>query len=143
MRGGKSKAEVAVVTGGANGSAHALKITGKIESGLGQHWAGILFSPGPQPFSAANLSGKAGISFWARGDGKPAYLMVFSQARGYIPTSKTFVAGREWKRFQYDWKDFDGLDGAATLGIFLGGGVNPGPFELQIDDVQLERAKSK
>ena len=32
--------------GGANGSAHALKIKGTIEDDPGQHWAGVLFSPG-------------------------------------------------------------------------------------------------
>ncbi|MFI5455533.1 MAG: amidohydrolase family protein [Isosphaerales bacterium] len=143
LRGGKSKAETAVVDGGVNGSAHALKITGTIDDASGQHWAGVLFSPGPRQMSAANLSGKAGISFWARGDGKPAYVMVFSQTRGYIPAIKTFVAGRDWKQFQFDWKDFDGLDGAASLGIFWGGGVDPGPFELQIDDVRLRPAKAK
>jgi len=37
MRGGKSKAETAIVDGGANGSAHALKITGTIEATPGQH----------------------------------------------------------------------------------------------------------
>jgi len=37
---------------------------------------------------------------------------------------------------------FDGLDGTASLGIFWGGGVDPGPFELLIDDVRLEPAKA-
>jgi len=91
----------------------------------------------------ANLSAKSGISFWARGDGKPAYVMAFSQTRGFVPVIKTFVAPREWKHFQFDWKEFDGLDGTTTLGIYWGGGVEPGPFELQIDDVRLKPAKAK
>jgi len=145
LRGGKSKAETAIVDGGANGSAHALKISGTIEATPGQHWAGVLFSPGSRAMTAApaNLSAKSGISFWTKGDGKPAYVMVFSQARGFVPVIKTFVAPREWKLLRFDWKEFDGLDGAATLGIFWGGGVDPGPFELQIDDVRLEPAKAK
>jgi hypothetical protein len=56
---------------------------------------------------------------------------------------KTFVTPREWTQFQYDWKDFDGLDGAGILGIFFGGGVEPGPFSLQLDDVRLKSAQSK
>jgi hypothetical protein len=140
LRGGKSKAEVSLV-GGARDSGHALKITGTIEAGPGQHWAGVLFSPGAQPFAPANLSARRGISFRARGDGKPAYVMVFSQVRGFIPATKTFSAGREWTPVRFDWKDFDGVDGSGTLGVFIGGGARPGPFELQIDDVTLEPVK--
>jgi imidazolonepropionase-like amidohydrolase len=142
LMGGKSKAEVSLV-GGARDSAHALKITGTIDAGSGQHWAGVMFSPGIQAMSPANLSAKRGISFWARGDGKPAYVMVFSQARGFSPATKTFTAGREWAPHRFDWKDFGGLDGSGTLGIFIGGGVQTGPFELQLDDVALEPAGVK
>jgi len=140
LRGGKSKADVSL-DGGARGSAHALKITGTIEAGPGQHWAGVMFSPGSQTMTPANLSAKRGISFWARGDGKPMYVMVFSQARGFVPAMKTFHAGREWASFQFDWTAFDGLDGSGTFGIFFGGGAEAGPFELQLDDVKLEPIK--
>jgi imidazolonepropionase-like amidohydrolase len=143
LRGGKSKAKTAIVEGGANGSAHALKITGTIEDGPGQHWAGVFFSPGARSMSPANLSGKSGISFWARGAGKPAYVMMFSQSRGFIPAMKVFDAPREWKQFQFDWKEFDGADGTGTLGIFLGVGAEAGPFELEIDDVKLTPAKAR
>ena len=87
--------------------------------------------------SPANLSGKSGVSFWAQGDGKPAYVMAFSQSRGFIPATKTFVADADWKEFHFDWQDFDGLDGTATIGLFWGGGTKPGSFELRIDDVRL------
>jgi len=140
LRGGKSKAQVSLVAG-ARGSAHAIKIAGTIEAGPGQHWAGVMFSPGSQPMSPANLSAKRGISFSARGDGKPAYVMVFSQVRGFIPDMKTFDPGREWKSFHFDWKEFDGLDGSGMLGIFMGGGVEGGPFELELDDIRLDPVK--
>jgi hypothetical protein len=91
--------------------------------------------------SPANLSGKSGVSFWAKGDGKSAYDMVFSQSRGFAPAIKTFVTPREWKQFQFDWQEFDGLDGVGVLGIFLGGGIESGPFELQIDEVRLGSGK--
>jgi hypothetical protein len=143
MRGAKSKANTRVVDGGASGSTHALEITGTIDAAPGQHWAGVMFSPGDRPMGPANLSAKSGLSFWAKGDGKPAYVMVFSQARGYIPSMKTFVTPREWTHFQYNWKDFDGLDGTGILGIFFGGGVEPGPFGLQLDDVRLKSAQAK
>jgi Amidohydrolase family len=140
MRGGKSKAEVSLA-GGARGSAHALKISGTIEAGPGQHWAGVMFSPGTQAMSPANLSAKRGISFLARSNGKPMYVMVFSQARGYVPAMMTFHAGREWSPIRFDWKEFDKLDGSGTLGIFIGGGAEAGPFELELDDVALEPFK--
>ena len=143
MMGGKSKAETAVVDAGANGSAHALKITGTIDPAASQRWAGVMFSPGRGAMSPANLSAKSGLTFWAKGDGKPAYVMVFSQARGFVPVLKTFVTPRDWKKFHYDWNEFDGLDGAGTLGIFFGGGVETGAFEFQLDDVRLEPAKVK
>jgi imidazolonepropionase-like amidohydrolase len=143
MRGGKSKAVSTVVDGGANGSAHALKIAGTIDPAAGQRWGGVMFSPGSRTMTPTNLSGKSGLSFWAKGDGKPAYVMVFSQARGFVPAMKTFITPRDWKQFHYDWNEFDGLDGAGTLGIFLGGGVETGPFELLLDDVRLEAAKVK
>ncbi len=91
--------------------------------------------------SPANLSAKRGISFWARGDGKPMYVMVFSQARGFVPAMKTFNASREWTSFHFDWSEFDNLDGSGTLGIFFGGGAQVGPFELQLDDVALDAVK--
>jgi hypothetical protein len=141
--GGKSQAQLAIVPGGAAGSAHALKITGTLAPGAGQRWAGAFFSPGAAPMTPANLSGKAGLSFWARGEGKTAVVMVFSQSRGFIPATRTFMAGPEWKQFRFAWNAFDGLDGSATLGIFWGRSGDPGPFELMIDEVRLEPAKAK
>jgi hypothetical protein len=79
---------------------------------------------------------------WAKGDGRTASVMVFSQSRGFVPVIKTFTADREWERFHFGWKDFDGLDGTQTLGIFWGGGSEPGPFELLLDDVRLEPLSS-
>ena len=94
--------------------------------------------------SPANLSGKTGLTFWAKGDGKPAYVMVFSQApRTCPPPGRRSSRPRDWKQFHYDWKEFDGLDGAGTLGIFLGAGVEAGAFELQIDELRLEPVKVK
>ncbi len=138
LRGGKSKVATGIVEGGANGSAHALKLTGTIADNTAGAWAGILFSPGSPPMSPANLSGKTGFSFWAKGEGKPAYVMIFTQAHGFIPSIETFTPPKEWTRFSFDWKNFDGADGSGILGIFLGGGATPGPFEMAIDDLRLE-----
>ena len=58
LRGGKSKAEVSLV-GGARNSPHALKITGTIEAGPGQHWAGVMFSPGRPAYVPGKPLGQA------------------------------------------------------------------------------------
>ena len=42
----------------------------------------------------ANLSAKMAISFRAKGDGKPASLMLFVQANGFSPAVKRFEPGR-------------------------------------------------
>ena len=69
--------------------------------------------------------------------------MVFSQARGFVPVIRTFIPSKEWKPFHFAWKDFDGLDGTQTLGIFFGGGTNTGPFAFWIDEVRLDPAPAK
>jgi imidazolonepropionase-like amidohydrolase len=143
IMGGKSKAAITIDDKGAEGSKHAMKIAGTIDSAAGRHWAGAMFSPGPGPMAPANLSAKSGISFWTRGDGKTATVMVFSQSRGFMPSIQTFVPGPEWKQVHFDWKDFDGIDGTGTMGVFFGGGDAPGPFEFQLDGVKLEPSKAK
>ena len=140
LRGGKSKAEVAVVDGGANGSKHALEIRGTIDDAPGQHWAGALFSPGPLAMTPANLAGKAGVAFRAKGDGKTACVMVFTQGRGFIPAVKTFKTGPDWQDHAFAWADFDGVEGDGVLAIFFGGSIEPGPFTLMLDDVRLDPA---
>jgi hypothetical protein len=56
---------------------------------------------------------------------------------------KTFVTPRDWKHFHDDWNEFNGPMAREPRGIFLGGGVETGPFEFQLDDVRLEAAKVK
>ena len=133
--GGKSKVEIAIVEGGANGSAFSMRIRGEIVPGAPWPWAGALFSPGSYPMSPANLSSKPEISFWARGKGEAYSVMLFSQSRGYIPAMKTFVASEEWEQFTFKFNDFNGLDGSDIMGLFFGGPSKPGAFELQIDEV--------
>ena len=79
----------------------------------------------------ANLSAKKALRFWAKGDGKPASIMLFFQANGFEP-------GKEWKRYRFDLLDFDGCDGSGLMGVFFGGSIEPGPFSFQIDDVRFE-----
>ncbi len=136
--GGKSKASLELVAGGAEGSKGALKIGGTIEGRPQPRWAGALFSPGAGMMAPANLSSKRAISFRAKGDGKTYSIMTFSMSGGFARSEKTFVAGNQWQKHRFELKDFDGCDGSALMGVFLGAGPDVGPFELRIDEVRFE-----
>ena len=70
--------------------------------------------------------------------------MVFSQTpRVYPGDQRHSSPSQEWKQFHFDWKDFDGLDGTGTLAFSSGAAeLQPGPFELEIDDVRLTRRRN-
>jgi hypothetical protein len=136
--GGKSKAEFKLVSGGAEDSKGALRITGTIDDKPQPRWAGAFFSPGPEMMAPVNLSSKKAVSFWAKGDGKRYAIMIFSQAGGFSRSEKTFTADDRWEKHRFELKEFDGCDGSGLMGVFFGGGAEPGPFELLIDDVRFE-----
>jgi imidazolonepropionase-like amidohydrolase len=136
--GGKSKAEIKLVPGGANSSKGALKITGMIEDRPQPRWAGAFFSPGPAPMAPANLSSKKVITLRAKGDGKSYQVMLFSSASGRAPARRSFTVGGEWEEYRFKLAEFDGADGSGLMGVFFGGGDVTGPFELLIDDVRFE-----
>jgi hypothetical protein len=70
IAGGKSTGEMKVIDGGANRGKHALGISGLIDGGLQHAWAGVMFSPGSQPFGVMNLWSKKSISFFAKARGR-------------------------------------------------------------------------
>jgi imidazolonepropionase-like amidohydrolase len=135
--GGKSKAEFKLVNGGARGSKGSLQISGTIDGKSQYRWAGAMFSPGATPMSPVNLSSKHKLAFWANGAGRPASVMIFFQANGYRPATRSFEIGKEWKQHKFDLTEFDGCDGSGIMGVFIGG-TEPGPFSLQVDEVQFE-----
>ena len=137
MAGGKSTGEMKVVDGGAGGTAKSLLVTGSIVGPLPYAWAGVMFYPGAQPMSVANLSGAKGIEFWVKGDGKTHHLMVFSQKRGMMPVTRNFVANAEWTKVTMSFADFDGMDGSDVIGIGFTGGPAAGPISFQLDEVVL------
>lgn len=138
IAGGKSTGEMKVVDGGANGGKHALEISGLIDAGLPYAWAGVMFSPGPQPFAAMNLSSKKSISFFAKGDGQTYRVLLFTTSGGRIPAQQTFIAGSEWNKTTIPFATFNGTDGHDIMAILFVGGPAAGKFDFQIDDVELE-----
>lgn len=136
VAGGKSVAEIRVAPGGAGGSRYALQVGGEIRPGFPYAWAGAAFYPGTAPMQAANLSSAQSIRFWARGDGKTYRLMIYSQARGYLPGMMDFVAGAEWKQYTFPLSAF-GTDGHDVTAIVFSAGSDPQKFGFQIDGVEL------
>ncbi len=139
IMGGKSKAEMKIIPGGANGTKQALQVTGEVVAGTAFAWGGVMFSPGPGPMTPANLSGKKSVSFWAKGDGKTYRLMIFTQNRGFSPITKTFVAGPDWKQVSFPLAAFDGIDGRDVLGFVFCAGTAPRLFDFSIDEMRLDR----
>ena len=137
--GGKSSAQIKIAAGGAHGSLGCLDISGEVAAGNGPAaWAGALFSPGKAMMTAANLSAKKSISFWAKGEGRAYTVMIFAQSGGYQPAQQNFTAGSEWKQFTFPLKAFNGTDGHDLMGVFFGSSPTPGKFNLLIDDVRFE-----
>jgi imidazolonepropionase-like amidohydrolase len=135
---GKSTADMKIVDGGAEGSSHALDIAGQIDGGLPFAWAGVMFSPGAQPFAAVNLSAKKSISFFAKGDGQTYRVMFFTASGGRMPSQQTFTAGSDWKKVSFPFNAFNGTDGHDIAAILFVGGPASGKFDFQIDQIKLE-----
>jgi len=138
IAGGRSTGETKIVDSGANGSKHALQISGVIDGGLLYAWSGVMFSPGAQPFVPVNLSSKKAISFFAKGDGQNYRVLVFTASGGRIPSQQTFTTTADWKQFSIPFSAFDGSDGHDITAILFVGGPSPGKFGFEIDDVKLE-----
>lgn len=138
IAGGKSTGEMKIVDSGANGSKHALDISGMIDGGLPYAWSGVMFSPGAQPFVPVNLSSKKSISFLAKGDGQTYRVLCFTASGGRIPFQQAFATTSDWKQFTIPFAAFNGTDGHDISAILFVGGPAAGKFDFQIDDVKLE-----
>jgi imidazolonepropionase-like amidohydrolase len=134
--GGKSKADMKLVPGGAQGSSKSLLVTGTVVPGGASNWAGVMFMPGATMMAPVDLSGKKSISFWVKGDGKKYACSIFAQSLGWIPASQGFTAGPEWREYTFTLESFR-LKGNDIMGIFIGASGEAGDFALQIDDVRL------
>lgn len=96
-----------------------------------------MFSPGARAMAAANLSSKSEIVFSARGDGRVYQLMIFSQRLGFMPVSRPFTAGPEWKESVMPFTNFAGIDGADVMGMVFAATGATGDFQFQIDELRL------
>ncbi|MDB4966994.1 MAG: amidohydrolase family protein [Myxococcales bacterium] len=137
IRGGTSTVELKVIAGGANGTKSALAVTGETKGDSGFAWAGTMFSPGAMPMTPANLSAKKTLTFFARGDGKRYRVMLFAKHLGFLPVTRTFVAGPQWKQVTMQLADFDGVDGRDLMALLWTGGPEAGKFSFAVDEIEL------
>lgn len=136
--GGKSKAQMELVSDGAEGSKQSLRISGEIVGDGPMLWAGVMFFPGVTMMAPANLSSFKGISFWLKGKERPYAIVIFAQHTGFVPAySRLFTAGSEWKEFSFSFEEF-GLEAYDIMGIFIGAYQEAGSFWFQIDNVKLK-----
>jgi beta-glucosidase len=140
IAGGKSTASMKIVEPGANGSKGALQVDGENIAGAQFTWAGAMFSPGSAPMEPVNLSSKKAIHFWSKGDGKTYNLIVLTEARSGqngMPAMTTFVAGPEWKEYNFPFSTFE-TDGHDLAGLAFVHAQEPGKFEFAIDEVEIK-----
>jgi imidazolonepropionase-like amidohydrolase len=134
MMGGKSKADMKAVSGGAAGTTHALEVSGEVSAGAPYPWAGAMFFPAATPMTPVDLSKFKEIAFWARGDG--GSLMVFATKLGRVPAVHPFAASTEWREVVVPLKSL-GIDGSDLSGILFSASDQPGPFRFAIDEVRF------
>ncbi len=136
--GGKSKAQMELVSEGAEGSRQSLRVSGEIVGEGGMLWAGVMFFPGEATMAPANLSSFKGISFWLKGKERQYAIVIFAQHAGFIPAStRAFLAGPEWKEYYFSFEEL-GLEAYDIMGIFIGAYQESGPFWFQLDNVQMK-----
>jgi imidazolonepropionase-like amidohydrolase len=136
MAGGKSKATMDIVDGGASGTPKSLVIHSEINPGFPFPWAGAMFFPGPAPMKAVDLSSKKGLHFYARGDAD-FRVMLFADSLGRIPAQKTVHAGADWTEITIPWSDF-GVDGHDVSAVLFSGPTATGKLDFWIDEVSVK-----
>jgi hypothetical protein len=137
--GGRSVALMEPASPGAEGSAGALAVTGTVDAGLPYAWAGVSYSPGRERYAPADLSRRAELAFWARGDGGTYRVIVLSAAPDgrEIRHERRFTATPEWTPVRVPFAELRGANLAAVRAINFSAGPRPGAFAFQLDQLQL------
>lgn len=113
----------------------ALRIEGEIGDGFAYPWAGAIYFPGDRPMAPTDLSAVSELVFRARGEGA-FRLMLFSPSIGRIPLQRGFDVSTEWSEVHIDLRELGGQQEDITALSISAGGM-PGPYRLEIDDVEL------
>ncbi len=135
--GGASTVAMEVRAGGAEGTSHYLAVEGEISPAFSLPWAGAMFFPGPAPMTPLDFSGSSELAFWARGEPATYRLMMFCESLGAIPSQVTFEVTAEWSEFVLPFSSFPGLDASGLTGILWTGGPAAGPFQFDVDQIEI------
>lgn len=133
--------------GGARGSRFSLGFKGHLGKSVAPWPYAVLHAALNAERAPVDLGPFKGITFYARGDGKP-YEVVLRQrvVKDYGYFRATFRVGSEWQRVDLDWKDFSQPAWAQPVARgfvdvdridFSPWGISDSNFELWIDEVSF------
>lgn len=139
MAGGRSDVALALVPGGADGSAGALRVRGEVVARPGgvPPWAGAFWVPGRAPMQAVDARGREALVFRLRGDERPVRVMVFSGEERAMPAIVPLPTGGDWAEARVAFADLPGVDLARLRGVVVASSLEPGPFAFSIDAVEV------
>ena len=129
--GGASTVELLTVPAG---EGKALEVAGEIRPGFPYPWAGAMLSPGEGPMAPVDIGPGRTLVFRARGDA--LRVMIFAESLGMRPSMVQLPASEDWQQREVRLEDL-GVDGAGVKAFLFSGGLLPGPFRFEIDDVEL------
>jgi hypothetical protein len=119
MQGGKSQVQIGIDTIGADNSGHSLKITGSVIMGENPY---VMFAGAATRFHDKermnyDVSGFAGVHFWARGDGNTYRIeLPTASITDYMYYSFPFTPPTdEWKEYKIPFKGFKQLPYGAKV----------------------------
>lgn len=137
MAGGQSDAALARVAGGARGSAGALRVSGRVQSGGGATWAGAFFNPGETMMQPLDARALTALVLHARGDGRPVSVMLFSGAEGSAPAVVSITPGQDWTELRLPLAGFAGADLGRLRAIAFTAQAPAGEFAFELDQVEI------
>lgn len=133
LMGGSSSSKLALVDGGAHGSARALAVTGTgvAPGGATGIWAGLSFVPAASGFDPVDFTIAHRLTFSVRGDGK-RYAVLLWSGMGK-PIAASFVAPAAWTDVAIEL----GADRDA-IRVISWATTEAGPFAFQLDQLAVE-----
>ncbi|MBW8368867.1 MAG: amidohydrolase family protein [Arenimonas sp.] len=137
MIGGQSDAALARIEGGAQGSAGALQVRGRLQGGGGTVWAGAFLGLGEGGMSPLDASGLGELVFHARGDGRTLSVLLFSGGEGASPASVSVAPDARWQEFRVRLSDVPGADPSRLRAIAITVPSGQGDFTFDLDQVEF------
>jgi imidazolonepropionase-like amidohydrolase len=136
--GGTSTVRLDPSARGAHGTRHALRLSGTVVAGSPTQWAGAMFFPGAAPMEPANLAKFKNVSFWARAEAPGTLtVMLFARQLGQAPALHAVPVDKKWTEHTVALADIAEIEPYDVVGLFFGA-TTPGPFTIDIDELQLE-----